>query len=67
MNAEYQVLIIKYFVTFGLQLITFDRSGSAYIGGEVFATDQSRDEVDDIRKFDLKGNLIDKYDVDYFI
>ena len=44
--------------------ITFDRSGSAYIGGEVFTTDQSRDEVDDIKKFDLNGNLVQKYDVD---
>ena len=44
--------------------ITFDRNGSAYIGGEVFATDQSRDELDDIRKFDSNGNLVQKYDVD---
>ncbi|MGE0242598.1 MAG: Ig-like domain-containing protein [Nitrososphaeraceae archaeon] len=44
--------------------ITFDRNGNAYIGGEVFATDQSRDEVDDIKKFDSSGNLVQKYDVD---
>jgi hypothetical protein len=44
--------------------ITFDRDGNAYIGGEVFATDQLRDEVDDIKKFDSNGNLVQKYDVD---
>jgi hypothetical protein len=46
--------------------ITFDKSGNGYIGGAVgtLFTGQSRDSLDDIRKFDSNGNLIQKFDVD---
>ena len=46
--------------------ITFDKNGNGYIGGAVgtLFTGQSRDTLDDIRKFDSNGNLIQKFDVD---
>ena len=41
--------------------VTFDKQDNAYISGQVPSTN---DAMDDIRKFDSNGNLIQKYDAD---
>ena len=50
--------------------VTVDKENHIYVGGAVYGSatfgqpNPSEDKYDDVRKFDSKGNLIDKYDVD---